>query len=277
MQISIVTVGMNHLKYLKDLLSSIYTKGAIEASFEVIYVDNCSSDGSVEYISEAFPQVRIIQNTSPKGFGENNNVGAEVAAGKYLAIINPDIILFENSLDLLLAFAESYPNVGIVAPKLLNRDESYQYSVRRFITPWLFLSRAISKGDDAGKFKGNAYYLSKDIDIDKTQFINWAVGAAYFISKDFYDDLNGFDQDYFLYMEDEDLCLRSWKRNRPVVYHPQATLIHNHMRSSKKIGKSMRYHFESLFTFWRKHGISLGDYARSAEERGSSGNKFFNV
>ncbi|PRD51918.1 glycosyltransferase family 2 protein [Sphingobacterium gobiense] len=264
MKISIIIVGMNHLQYLKDLFPSIFSLGAIDATFEVIYVDNCSSDGSVSYLEEYFPQVRILKNESPKGFGENNNIGAKAAKGKYLAIINPDIILFKNSLDALLEFAQRNPGVGIMAPKLLNKDETYQYSVRRFITPNLFLSRALAKGDDARKIKGNAYYLCKDMDTEKNQYINWSVGAAYFIAKEHYDMLGGFDEDYFLYMEDEDLCLRSWKMNRPVVYMPKAVMIHNHMRSSRKINKNMKYHFISLFKFWKKHGIGIKDYA--AEE-----------
>src|SRR5690606_42128544 len=139
MKISIITVGMNHLKYLRELFPSIFAPSAIDAMFEVIYVDNCSSDGSVSYIEEYFPQVRIIKNERPKGFGENNNLGAKCATGQYLAIITPDIILFNNSLDTLLDFAERNPDMGIVAPKLLNKDETYQYSIRRFITPNLFL------------------------------------------------------------------------------------------------------------------------------------------
>src|SRR5690606_36210355 len=175
------------LKYLKDLFTSIFGKDAIDATFEVIYVDNCSTDGSITYIEEYFPQVRIIRNTTVKGFGENNNIGAKAARGEYIAIINPDIILFNNSLDILLKFSEKNPEIGILAPKLLNKDESYQYSVRRFITPKLFLYRALAKGDDYGKIKGNAYYLCKDIDVNATQYINWAVGAAYFMSRNHYE------------------------------------------------------------------------------------------
>lgn len=260
--ISIITVGMNHLKYLKDLFPSIFATTMISSSFEVIYVDNCSTDGSVDYVRENYPEVRVIVNEAPKGFGENNNIGARVAVGDYLAIINPDIIVYKDSLEILLRQAQSNPEVGIWAPKLLNRDETYQYSVRRFITPKLFVSRALARGDDEGKVRGNYYYLCKDIDADQAQFINWSVGAAYFIKRDFYQQLNGFDEDYFLYMEDEDLCLRSWKQDRPVVYLPLSVMIHNHMRSSKKIGKSMKYHFTSLFRFWKKHGIFLGDYAK---------------
>ena len=112
-QISIITVGMNHLSYLKPLLASIYGENEPKTPFEMIYVDNCSTDGSVEYIRANYPQVKVIVNTEPLGFGENNNKGVFASTGKYIAIINPDIVMHSGSLDRLFNFAESHPDVGI--------------------------------------------------------------------------------------------------------------------------------------------------------------------
>lgn len=263
MDISLITVGMNHLKYITDLYASLFVSD-LGDSIEVIYVDNCSTDGSVKFLEENYPTIKIIVNDSPKGFGENNNIGAKIATGKYLAIINPDIILVDNCLTDLFDYAEENPDIGIYVPKLLNFDRSYQYSIRRFITPKLFIARAFAKGDDAKELSGNSYYLCKDLAVDKVQYINWAVGAAYFIAREHYSKLGGFDEDYFLYMEDEDLCLRSWKAKAPVLYFPHSVMVHNHMRSSKKFGKTMIYHFKSLFTFWNKHGISIPDYVKKS-------------
>ena len=95
-KISIITVGMNHSKYLKDLLPSIFPNypppTTVEGDIEMIYVDNCSDDDSVEYIKKNYPQVTIIKNEKALGFGENNNKGVMAAHGKYIAIINPDKI-----------------------------------------------------------------------------------------------------------------------------------------------------------------------------------------
>ena len=95
--ISMITVGMNHLLYLKVLLRSLYKENIPQASIEMIYVDNCSSDGTVEYIRQNYPQVRIVENQKPLGFGENNNKGVLASIGKYIAIINPDIVLHKGS------------------------------------------------------------------------------------------------------------------------------------------------------------------------------------
>lgn len=255
--ISIITVGMNHLSYLKPLLSSLYHDCRPKVSFEMIYVDNCSTDGSVDFIQTNYPQVKILINEKPLGFGENNNKGVMASIGKYIAIINPDIILQKGCLDVLYNYAATYPENGLFVPQLLNPDLSIQYSVRRFVTLNMFLKRALSKGQDSTNDKTVSKYLCKDIDSASSQTIDWAIGAALFMTKDMYANLGGFDTDYFLYMEDEDMCLRSWKMNKPVIYVPEAKMIHNHLRSSSKIGRKMFLHFKSLFTFFCKHGLDV--------------------
>ena len=96
--ISIVTVGMNHKKYIEALYGSLYGKGKLVSEFEAIYVDNCSTDGSVNFVREHFPQVKIVENTEPLGFGENNNKGVMASTGDYIGIVNPDIVFTESSV-----------------------------------------------------------------------------------------------------------------------------------------------------------------------------------
>lgn len=260
--VSIITVGMNHLVYIKELYKSLYSEETRpKIDFEAIYIDNCSHDGSVEFLIEKYPQVKIIRNKVPKGFGENNNIGAFASTGKYLAIINPDVSIRKGSLDNLYEFMEKNHEVGIAVPHLFNKDLSHQFSIRGFITPMIFINRVLSHGKDDAKNKDVDKYLCKDIDVEKIQPVNWAVGAALFIPREVYSQLAGFDKDYFLYMEDEDICLRSWQMNRPVVYVPQAQMIHNHLRASAKIGKKAFMHFKSLRTFFKKHGYHIPDYA----------------
>lgn len=260
-KVSIITVGMNHLNYIKELYKSLYVDSLPNVSFEAIYVDNCSQDGSVKFLKENYPHVKIIQNEMPKGFGENNNIGALASTGKYLAIINPDVSFCKGSLDILYDFIEKNPEVGIAVPHLFNKDLTHQFSIRGFITPMIFVNRVLSHGKDDAANKAVEKYLCKNIDVEKVQPVNWAVGAALFISREVYSKLAGFDKDYFLYMEDEDLCLRSWLMNRPVVYVPQSLMIHNHLRASAKIGKKAFMHFKSLRTFFKKHGYSIPDFA----------------
>lgn len=222
----------------------------------MIYVDNCSTDGSVEYIKGNYPQVTIILNQEALGFGENNNKGVLAAHGEYIAIVNPDIIVRGDALGQMLSYAQAHPEVGIIVPQLLNPDGSLQRSVRRYINVKSLISRGLTKGKDSADNEMINRYLCKDIDCTKTQEVDWAIGAALFMKREVYAELGGFDTDYFLYMEDEDICLRSWKLKRSVVYLPVAQMTHNHLRASSKIGKKMFIHMKSMMTFFRKHGLS---------------------
>lgn len=246
---------MNHLNYLKSFLESLYRENQPQVSFEMIYVDNCSSDGSSEFVKQNYPQVKIIENDKILGFGENNNKGAEIAKGKYIAILNPDIVLQKNALDYLLNYAENLSYDAFLVPKLLNPDKSLQYSVRGFISPWISAMRLLTKGNDKTKNKTVQNYLCRNIDENKTQFIDWAIGAAFFLSTNLYKKLGGFDTDYFLYVEDVDLCLRSWEIGAPVIYYPKSEMIHNHLRASTKMNKKTLLHLKSQFLFFTKHGI----------------------
>ena len=90
-KISVITVGMNHERFMSNLLASIFKTNKPAVSFEFIYVDNCSTDASVAMISKKYPEVKIIENERPLGFGANNNLGVRRATGEFIAIINPDI------------------------------------------------------------------------------------------------------------------------------------------------------------------------------------------
>ena len=261
--VSIVTIGMNHLTYMKNLLYSLYIENIPCVSFEMIYVDNCSTDNTVDFIREHFPCVKVIENNTPLGFGENNNKGVFASIGKYIAIINPDIVLQKDCIDILYKYLDVHSNIGIVVPKLLNPDWSIQYSIRGYISVEVLFRRLLSRGKDSSSNKSVERYLCKNLDMTKIQTIDWAIGAALFMRRDVYSKLGGFDLDYFLYMEDEDICLRSWKYNLPVVYIPQSIMIHNHLRGSSKLSKKTFLHLKSMFTFFRKHGIYIKSYKKT--------------
>lgn len=261
MRISFITVGMNHLKFIRKLYQTLLKEHRPDMDFECIYIDNCSVDGSQEWLKNTYPEVRIIQNTKPEGFGANNNKGVSYAKGEYIAIINPDIEFFDNAIDKLVAWMNNNTGkFGIVAPKLLNPDLTVQYSARRFMTAKTFFYRLLSKGNDSSQNNEIGDYLCKNLDINKIQQVNWVMGAAMFLPRDFYNELNGFDEDYFLYMEDEDMCIRSWKAGKPVVFAGNIAVVHNHLRASRKMGKKMLYHFKSLATFYWKHGLNVKNY-----------------
>ncbi|MBR4326648.1 MAG: glycosyltransferase, partial [Bacteroidales bacterium] len=104
--LSIITVGMNHRKFIEPLYESLYGIGVPQTEIEAVYVDNCSTDGSVDFLREKYPQVKIIKNTEPLGFGENNNKGVMASTGDYIGIVNPDVVIQKGSIDLLMEYVQ---------------------------------------------------------------------------------------------------------------------------------------------------------------------------
>lgn len=257
--ISIITVTMNHLFVLKDMLQSLYVTSPPAISFELIIVDNCSTDGTATFIKENYPDISLIENKKLQGFAKNNNDGAKLAKGNYILILNPDIILTSNNaIDILHGYLITNPTTGIVAPKLLNTDLSMQYSARKFMSVKLLLIRIFTKGKDDTKNKTVQDYLMCDISNKEPVEVDWCMGAALLFKKDFYFKLGGFDEKFFLYVEDTDICNRCWKAGKKVMYLPEAEVIHKHQRSSKNFNKRTWFHIKSLFYFFWKNNFKIG-------------------
>jgi GT2 family glycosyltransferase len=256
MELSIIIVNMNHLSKLKNLFTSLFGEGKTARTHEIIVVDNCSTDGSVEYIAANYPSVIVHRNDTIRGFAANNNQGVRLSSGQYIFICNPDVIVLPGAINNMLEFYERNPGVGIVCPQLLNSDRTYQPSVRRFHNAKLLALRALSWANDASTNKDIRKYLMLDFDKSKTQFIDWALGAAMVLHRRVYQELGGFDEKFFLYVEDVDLCLRCWAAGHAVVYCPQAVCIHDHQRASAKgINKLLWFHVKSMAYFFYKHQL----------------------
>lgn len=256
-EISIITVSMNHLSYIKEMLVSLYSKGLPSVSFEVILIDNCSTDGTIDYVEQNYPNVKVIKNRQKYGFAQNNNIGVKQATGKYILILNPDIILTAGAIDLLYNYAIQHPACGIVAPQLQNKDRSLQYSARKFPSLKTLLNRALTKGNDQSKNKNVETYLLKNLSLDHPTEVDWCMGASFLISHSFYNELNGFDENFFLYVEDMDLCYRCWQKNKKVIYYPLAKMIHVHQRNSQHFNKKTLIHLRSFLYFFRKNHFKI--------------------
>ena len=120
-EISIITVGMNHLSYVKEMLASLYSVGSPSVSFEVIFVDNCSTDGTADYIRNNYPTIKLIENQKKYGLPEIIILEQKHAIGNYILILNPDIILTQGAIDKLYNYAIKHPSCEIVAPSYKTR------------------------------------------------------------------------------------------------------------------------------------------------------------
>ena len=201
--------------------------------------------------------------------------GAEIppaAGNKFLStpdafvhILNPDIILSPGAIDGLHRFLESHAEVGIVAPRLENPDGSLQFSVRRFPTLRILLSRILTRGDDSSDDRQVQSYLLKDLPHDRPTPIDWCMGASFLIPSTLYRQLAGFDEGFFLYVEDMDLCYRCWQSGHPVIYLPTSAMTHVHQRSSMHFNKKTYIHLRSFWHFFYKNRFRVKSFTSKGE------------
>ncbi len=251
--LTIQIVNWNAREPLRQALRSIFAAPP-PFPYEVIVLDNDSRDGSVQMVEKEFPQVRLLVSEQNLGFSKGHNLSARHARGRYLFILNPDTVVAPGALEKLVAFAETHPEIGIVGPRILNPDGTLQYSCRRFPNP----VAALFRNTPLGKlFPNNPYtrdYLMTDWDHNSVREVDWVSGAALFIRKQVYAQLGGFDEQFFMYCEDMDLCYRAWQAGWKVVYFPDAVIYHAIGRSTDLVANKMiRTFHQSMYRYYKKH------------------------
>jgi len=241
MDLSIIILSFNTKNLLDDCLDSVFqqTKGI---KFEVLVVDNHSTDGSGEMVKKKFPQVKLISNQKNLGFAQANNQGMKKAQGKYLLLLNSDTKVKGSALKKLVSLAEEKRNLGIAGPKLLNLDETPQPSTGPFYTlPVTCFS--LFRGD---RYLRHAYSQEKAVD--------WLYGACFLIKRELIDKIGFLDEKFFMYVEEMEFCFRAKKAGFQVYYFPQAEVYHLERGSSPE-GKQKAIWgiYQGLIYFYQKH------------------------
>lgn len=250
--LSILILNYNTKNLLSQCLNSIESN-VKNVQYEIIVVDNNSSDGSVKYIKQHFSAITIIANTQNVGFTKANNQAAIIAKGKYLLILNSDTIVHTGSLTALITYLDENKNTGIVGPKLLNPDKSLQLSCGihpNLLTEFLnrtFLSRIFPNNKFMGVYKyGGWDYTTKSVD--------WVTGACLLIRKNIFQKINGFDENIFMFYEDVDLCFRLKKLGHDIIFFPDAQVTHIHGGSWINYREvPIFYSCKSALYFFKKH------------------------
>jgi GT2 family glycosyltransferase len=253
MDISVVIVGWNAKHYLELCLESL--AGAPPSrSMEVIVVDNASEDGSAEMIESRFPHVKLIRSSENLGFSKGNNVGIRQCQGRYIALVNPDVIVLPDCLDNLADFLDQNPKVGNVGPRVLNPDMSLQSSCRRFPTLW---NNFCSAAGLATALKNSRFFAGEHMFYfrhDRTLPVDVLVGCFSMIRREAFDDIGLLDEDLFMYGDDVDWCRRCWKAGWQVVFFPGAKAVHD--RGKITAPYPVRFAVaqqKSVLHYWRKH------------------------
>ena len=221
----------------------------------VVVVDNASG-GGIAGIAAQFPKVQFIANSDNFGFAGGCNQGMAQGGAPFCLLLNPDTLCTGSAIDRLAQCMVQVPTAGVVAPRLVNPDGSLQYSCRRLPTLAAVLMRGLRLGvGEAGQV---GRYLMREWDHAQRSEVDWAIGACLMLRRVAVDQIGGFDDRFFLYCEDTDLCLRMRAAAWSVLYDPMAVVIHEHRRESARIvpGRATRVHLCSLLRLFRKHRLS---------------------
>ncbi|KAF2518982.1 glycosyltransferase family 2 protein [Flavobacterium salilacus subsp. salilacus] len=215
-ELSVIIVNYNGLKYLKGCFDSLY-KTLHGIAYEIIVIDNKSGDGSCGYIRENYPDIKLIESPDNLGFGKGNNEAVKHAQGNYLLLINNDTIVLD-SLTPVLNYIKADDTIGVLTIKMLNADKEYTISTGKFpdFSAMLRLKNLSKTGRDieTGHFSKEAYE------------VDWLSGSFLLMPKKVYDAVGGFDEDYFMYVEDIDLSRRIYYKGYRRVFLSKYSYIH---------------------------------------------------
>ncbi|MDG1529170.1 MAG: glycosyltransferase [Polaribacter sp.] len=254
-EVSIIIVNYKSWKHLKNCLDAITHFKQDNFSFEVVVVDNKSEDGKLKEFSEKYSQFKFVENSGNNGFANGCNLGAIQSVGKNMLFLNPDTIANENVIDEMITCLNANENYGIVSCNQLNNNGSFENIDRIF--PGILTLFGITR----------AFYrlLAKETKQDEERiFPDWVSGSVVFISRKWFQKINGWNEDYWMYSEDVDLSKKVRDANGEIVLLKNVNIIHNHGGASRinigtsKITKSevliskhiyIRNHFKGITRF----------------------------
>lgn len=254
LDISVIIVNYNVRDFLHQALVSLQ-KALRGIRSEILVVDNASDDDSAGMIRQRFPHVRLIVNSSNLGFAKANNIALSRARGRFLLLINPDTLVQEDTIKVMLKFFRTHPECGLAGCKILNPDGSFQSSCRRgFPTPWVALTRmfGLSRLFPATKLFGkyNLTYLS----VDETYPVDAVSGSFMMVRKEAVKHVGGLDEDFFMYGEDIDWCYRIRRAGWQVYYVHTTQIIHYKGESTKRSNlDEIKTFYKAMHLFVKKH------------------------
>ncbi len=257
--ISFVSVNYRMREHIRHLLTGI-ERSRLGFPFEYLLVDCDSGDGVLDFVRKRFPWATPIDAGANIGFGAGNNLGIRRARGRYVLLLNPDITVFPGELERWISWMDQHPDVGISGPRLTNPDGTDQDSCYRFPELLMPIYRRTMLGKTPWGKSAIARYLMKEMDRTRMQDVDWVLGAAMLIRREVIDEIGDFDQRFFMYYEDADLCFRAWERGWRVTYTPEARIVHYHQRQSQTrffwqmfTNRVTRTHIASGVKYFLKH------------------------
>lgn len=251
MQVSIIIVNYNTKGLLENCIRSII-KTTKEVTYEIIVVDNNSTDGSPDMVQNLFPHIRLLSNKENIGFSCANNMAYRSSKGDHLLFLNSDTLIQDGAIEEMIDYLNTHPQVGIVGPKILNPQQQPTRSYMRFL-------------DLKKLFLGSKYFkILVDVEEYRIHFpfydyasvrqVPWLSGACMMVKRNIFEEAGLFDEHYFLYLEDMDLCLQVSKLGYHIVYLPSAAITHVFGGSSSgRVENLIQLHKNSMAYYFKKN------------------------
>ena len=266
--LSVVIVNYRSGELLKDCLTALF-KTSPSLDLEVFVINNDSTQDLAPVLDQEWSQVEFIQNRSNLGFAAGANMGFRKSQGEFVFVLNPDVLVQDQSVETLVSTLRNNADAGLALPLLRNPDGSLQYSCRRFYSYTTLVMRRAPFNRFFPTHAAVRKHLMLDWNHDSLARVDWGLGAAMLVRRSALQEPYLFDERFFLYFEDVDLCLRLRRRGWKVLYVPRASMIHYHRRESARhiFHPAKRHHFLSLMKFLWKYRFRLSE---SLERRAKS-------
>ena len=255
MKLSVIIVSYNVKDYLRQCIRSIYNSNLDKNLFEIIVVDNDSHDNSIQELKNNFSKVIIKENSRNLGFSKAVNIGLKSAKGEYICILNPDVILSQNTFSILIEYMKKNKNIACIGPRILNSNGSIQHSCKRsFPTPINALCRLLGLDKIFPNSKIFGKYNLTYLDTNKIQSVDAISGAFMLFEKKIINEVGLFDESFFMFGEDLDYCYRIKSKGYSIVYNPNTEIIHYKGESVKQAPYNMvNIFYSSMLIYFDKY------------------------
>lgn len=252
-EVSVIIVNWNARQYLAHCLAALVEHGA-GVDYDLWVVDNASEDDSVAFVRETYPQAHLIVNAQNVGFARANNQAIAQSTGRFLLLLNSDAFLQAGALEALLQVMRNHPDTGIAGAQLFYEDGRLQRSCYAFPTLaselWqtFWLDRLFPHSRVFGKYQMTWWAM------DTPREVDWLMGACILVRREALEQVGGFDETFFMYSEETDLCYRMKQAGWKVRYVPEARVVHVWGGSANLVGRETLIRlYQSRVQFFRKH------------------------
>lgn len=270
MELSIVIVNYRSQDKLINCLDSVARETAGQDR-EIIVVDNASGD-DLSRLPAKYSGLTVVNSSRNLGMGGGNNLGIKQARGEFMLVLNPDTVVQTGAIRIMLSYLKDNPTAGLVGPKLIYPDGSLQSSCSRFPSFFMPVLRRTFLGDYFRKARNR--FTMDDFDHDSIRPVDWLMGSCLMFRrqlalKDGRSFAPLFDERYFMYFEDTDLCRQIWENGFRVIYDPEAVVVHDHQRQSAEypwyfavfLSSLTRWHIVSWLKYFAKWGFKNVSYS----------------